>query len=79
MIFGKLKLYAVIAAGAFLAALGAFWGGKQVGKAKARTDALQKRLSDSHKAKDVQDDVSKMDDSAVHGQLGEWMRDKRDE
>jgi len=75
MIWGKLKLYAIIAAGAFLAVLGAFWGGQRVGRAKSKTDALHKRLSDSHKAKDVQDDVSKMDSGSVRDQLSEWMRD----
>ena len=74
MIWGKLKLWAVIAAGAALAVLGAFWGGQRVGRAKSKTDALQRRLQDVQAAKDVRDDVEKKSDADVRKSLNRWMR-----
>lgn len=79
MIWGKLKLWGVIAAGAALAVLGAFWGGQRVGRAKSKTDALQKRLKDSQKARKVRDDVRKMDEPSIRDELRRWMRDDRSE
>lgn len=79
MFLGKLKLYAIIAAGAFLAVLGAFWGGQRVGRAKSKTDALQKRLKDSHKANEVTDEVNQMDGASKRRELDRWMRDDRSE
>jgi len=74
MIWGKLKLWAVIAAGAALAVLGAFWGGQRVGRAKSKTDALQRRLQDAGKANEVQDEVNKMDRASKRRDLDRWMR-----
>lgn len=78
MFLGKLKLWAVIAAGAAMAVLGAFWGGQRVGRAKSKTDALQQRLQDAGKAKEVQDDVQKKSDADVRKSLNRWMRQDRD-
>ena len=76
MIFGKLKLYAIIAAGAFLAVLGAFFAGDRIRAAKSKTDALQKRLKDAGRARHVQDSVQKKSDADVRKSLSRWMRDE---
>ena len=79
MIWGKLKLWAVIAAGAALAVLGAFWGGQRVGRAKSKTDALQRRLKDAGRASEVQDEVNKMDRASKRRDLDRWLRDNDNE
>lgn len=74
MLLGKLKLWAIAAGGVLLAVLAAFGIGRREGRKATETKHLRRRVEAAREAREVEDEVNKLDDDAVHDALGEWMR-----
>jgi hypothetical protein len=72
------RLYAYAAAfGALITAIFGLWfGGRQSGKAAAKTETAAKAAKDTLTAIEVRNETDSKSDSDVHGALSEWMRDK---
>lgn len=68
----------IAAAGVALAiVVGAFLYGRSDGKADAAAEQAKANAKAVTKARDVENEVQKMDGSDVDRRLAEWMRDRR--
>lgn len=74
ILFSKIKMYLLIAAGVALAVVSAFLRGKSEGKNQAEYEAQDKRLDDLLAAKKVKDDVEILDDVGLSQRANKWVR-----
>lgn len=70
----RLKLWAIAIGGVLIAILAAFGMGRREGRKATETKHLRRRVDAGQEAREVQDNVNKMDDDAVNDRLAEWMR-----
>lgn len=71
---GKLKMYAALLGAALLAVVTVYYRGRADGKDILEHEIKDDRLDKLLTAKDVQNDVQQMDDSAVADRAREWVR-----
>ena len=70
----KLQLYALIGGAFILGLLGIYSAGIARGQDKIKRKIDEKRLSNFKTAKEVQDEVSELDDTSLADRANKWMR-----
>jgi hypothetical protein len=73
----RLKQWAAMAGVALTVIVGAFVYGRTKGKADAKASQASDALKASRKAREIEDDVRKMDGGDIDSRLSDWMRDGR--
>ena len=72
--FAKLKLYAIGVVAFVLALLGIYWSGRRDGADAVKADANEARLDAVKTAKDVEDEIRSLDDTAFVDRASQWVR-----
>jgi len=70
----RLQLYALIGGAFVLGLLGIYSAGIARGQDKIKRKIDEKRLSNFKTAKEVQDEVSQMDDTSLSDRANKWLR-----
>ena len=70
----RLQLYALIGGAFILGLLGIYSAGIARGQDKIKRKIDEKRLSNFKTAKEVQDEVSELDDTSLSDRANEWVR-----
>ena len=70
----RLQLYALIGGAFILGLLGIYSAGIARGQDKIKRKIDEKRLSNFKTAKEVQDEVSELDDTSLADRANKWMR-----
>ena len=70
----RLQLYCLIGGAFVLGLLGIYSAGIARGQDKVKRKIDEKRLSNFKTAKEVQDEVSQMDDTSLSDRANQWLR-----